>query len=148
MSREEKPTRGQRQRVGYFTRLIVPRRVRRGVHPVRSAKRVVRKVVVPKSVRRAMYAAKQIANPISAVKYHAIERPIATALRGASRSRKESAPPVFLHEGCSVRHRSAEAASKCRTGRSARSRSSITASLVAAPVSAPTQTRTAVAGWY
>jgi hypothetical protein len=52
--------------MGFLSRLFIPRKVRRVLHPVRSAKRAVRKAVVPKSVRRATYAAKQIANPVSA----------------------------------------------------------------------------------
>jgi hypothetical protein len=49
--------------MGFLSRLFVPRKVRRALHPIRSAKRAVRKAVVPKSVRRVTYAASQIANP-------------------------------------------------------------------------------------
>jgi hypothetical protein len=90
--------------MGFLSRLFIPRGVRRALHPVRSAKRAVRKAVVPKSVRRVTYAASQIANPVSALKYHAIERPLTTALPA----------PVYRHGKCAVKHRSLEAARRCR----------------------------------
>jgi hypothetical protein len=100
--------------MGFLSRLFVPRKVRRALHPVRSAKRVVRKAVVPKTVRRATYAASQLANPVSAVKYHGIERPLASALRGGS-SKQSTAPGlVYRHGNCAVKHRSPEAANRCR----------------------------------
>ena len=76
--------------MGFLSRLFVPRKVRRALHPVRSAKRVVRKAVVPKAVRRATYAASQLANPVSAVKYHGIERPLPPRFAAGQRS------PPFL----------------------------------------------------
>ena len=98
--------------MGFLSRLFVPRKVRRALHPVRSAKRAVRKAVVPKSVRRATYTASQLANPLSAVKYHGIERPLTTALRGSSA--KRSTGTVYRHGNCAVKHRTAEAAKRCR----------------------------------
>jgi hypothetical protein len=100
--------------MGFLSRLFIPRKVRRALHPVRSAKRVVRKAVVPKSVRRATYAASQIANPVSALKYHAIERPLTTALRSGAKKRSATPAPVYRHGNCPVKHRSAEAATRCR----------------------------------
>jgi hypothetical protein len=100
--------------MGFLSRLFIPRKVRRALHPIRSAKRTVRKAVVPKSVRRATHAASQIANPISAVKYHAIEQPLTTALRSGSRKRLAAPAPVYQHGRCSVKHRSPEAAKRCR----------------------------------
>ena len=100
--------------MGFLSRLFIPRKVRRALHPIRSAKRAVRKAVVPKSVRRATYAASQIANPVSALKYHAIERPLTTALRSGSMKRSATPAPPYRHGNCPVKHRSAEAATRCR----------------------------------
>jgi hypothetical protein len=100
--------------MGFLSRLFIPRKVRRALHPIRSAKRAVRKAVVPKSVRRVTYAASQIANPISAVKYHAIERPLTTALRSGSKKRSAAPAPVYRHGKCPVKHRGPEAAKRCR----------------------------------
>lgn len=101
--------------MGFLSRTLVPRSVRRAVHPVRSAKRVVRKAVVPKSIRKLTYTANQLANPLSSISYHAVERPITTALRSGSKPRKSTAP-VYRHNGCSVKHRTPEAAARCRNG--------------------------------
>ena len=98
--------------MGFLSRALIPRKVRRAAHPVRAAKRAVRKAVVPKSVRKVTYAAKQAANPMSAVKYHGIERPLMTALR--SGSKKSASAPVYRHGACPVKHRSYEAAMRCR----------------------------------
>lgn len=100
--------------MGFLSRLFIPRGVRRAMHPVRSAKRVVRKAVVPKSMRRASYAASQIANPLGALKYHAVERPLTTALRSGSTNRSTAPAPVYRHGKCAVKHRSPEAARRCR----------------------------------
>jgi len=100
--------------VGFLSRLFIPRTLRRALHPVSSAKRAVRKAVVPKSVRRVTYTASQLANPVSAMKYHAIERPITTALRGGSKRRSATPAPVYSHGKCPVQHRSPDAAKRCR----------------------------------
>jgi hypothetical protein len=100
--------------MGFLSRLFIPRRVRRALHPIRSAKRVVRKAVVPKSVRIVTYAASQIANPVSALKYHAVERPLTTAFRGRSKERSATPAPVYRHGKCAVKHRSLDAAKRCR----------------------------------
>jgi hypothetical protein len=73
--------------MGFLSRLFIPRKVRRVLHPVRSAKRATRKALVPKAVRRATYTATQFTNPLSAMTYHAIERPLTTALRSDSKKR-------------------------------------------------------------
>jgi len=100
--------------MGFLSRLFVPRTVRRALHPVRTAKGAVRKAVVPKSVRRATYAASQLANPVSAVKYHGIERPVATALRSGSKKQPAASGLVYRHGNCAVKHRTPEAAQRCR----------------------------------
>ena len=99
--------------MGFLSRTFVPRSVRRAVHPVRTAKSAVRKAVVPKSVRKITYSVNQVAHPISAVKYHAIERPLTTAIRGNSRKTSSQAP-VYRHGTCPVNHRSPDTAARCR----------------------------------
>ena len=96
--------------MGFLTRLLIPRKVRRATHPVRAVKRGVKKAVVPKSVRKAMWTAHQVANPVDTVA-HAVERSLTT-------KRKPQAPQatVYTHEGCSVRHRSVAARDACRNG--------------------------------
>jgi hypothetical protein len=44
------------------------------------------------------------------VKYHAIERPLTTALRSGSKKRSAAPAPVYRHGKCPVKHRSPEAA--------------------------------------
>ncbi len=100
--------------MGFLSRLFLPRKLRRVLHPVRSAKRSVRKAVVPKAVRRATYAASQLANPLGAVKYHAVERPLTTALRSGLRNPPVPSGSVFRHGNCTVKHPNREAASRCR----------------------------------
>jgi hypothetical protein len=51
-----------------------------------------RKVPPARLLSTSAEAATQLANPLSAVKYHAIERPIATALRTPA--------PVYSHGKC------------------------------------------------
>ena len=99
--------------MGFLSRALVPRKVRRAAHPVRAAKRAVRNAIVPKTVRQVTYTVKQVANPISALKYHAVERPLMTALRSGS-GRKLSPSPVYRHGACPVKHRTPEAAARCR----------------------------------
>lgn len=93
--------------MGFLTRLLVPRSVRRAVHPVRS----VRRAVTPRSVKRVQRSL----HPISNARY-SVERSISTQIRSAARGgRKRSATAaVYRHGSCPVRHRSAEAAARCR----------------------------------
>lgn len=95
------PSRRLGGKVGFFSRLFVPRSVRRAMHPGRAVKRA----MTPKAVRRASRAL----HPIDNAKY-SIERSAATAIR-SGRKRKAA---VFRHGNCPVHHRSAEAAAKCR----------------------------------
>jgi len=87
-------------RVG-FSRLFVPRSVRRAMHPGRAVKRM----VTPKAVKRARRALHPIDNAV-----YSMERSAATAIRSGGKRKA----PVFRHGNCPVRHRSAEAAAKCR----------------------------------
>jgi hypothetical protein len=88
--------------MGFLTRLLVPRSVRRAVHPGRAVKRAVTPKVV-KRARRAMH-------PLDNAKY-SIERSIATSLRSG---RRKGRSPVYRHGNCPVNHRSPEAAERCR----------------------------------
>jgi hypothetical protein len=81
-------------------RMLIPRSVRRATHPVRTVKRAVTPKPI-KQVRRAL-------NPVSNAKY-SFER----SLNTKSRKRK----PTYTHAGCAVKHRTADAAAKCTTGR-------------------------------
>ncbi len=93
--------------MGFLARLLLPRKVRRARHPGRTAKRAVTPKLV-KKVRRALH-------PIDNAKYSA-ERSIATSLRSGKEKRKAPINPVYMHGNCSVRHRTAEAAARCRNG--------------------------------
>jgi hypothetical protein len=88
-------------RVGFFSRLLVPRTVRRAMHPSRAVKRA----VTPKAVKRARRALHPMDNAV-----YSMERSAATAIRSGGKRKT----PVFRHGNCPVHHRSAEAAAKCR----------------------------------
>lgn len=92
-----------------MSRLLVPRGVRRAVHPVRAVKRA----ATPKVVKKATRAMHPIDNAV-----YGVERSVATSLRsGRKRSVKaqgKGRAPVYRHGGCPVGHRTAEAAAKCR----------------------------------
>jgi hypothetical protein len=85
--------------MGFLSRLLIPRTVRRAAHPVRTAKRT----VTPKSIKRARRAL----HPVSNAGY-AITRSLNTKRRRRGRQ------PVYRHGTYSVRHRSAETAAKCK----------------------------------
>jgi hypothetical protein len=89
--------------MGFWSRLLVPRGVRRAMHPGRAVKRAVTPKVV-KRARRAMH-------PIDNLQY-SVERSIATSLR--SGRRKKGRSRVYRHGSCPVNHRTAEAAARCR----------------------------------
>ena len=87
--------------VGFFSRLLIPRSVRRAVHPGRAVKRA----VTPKAVKRASRALHPVDNAV-----YSTQRSVATAIRSGGKRKA----PVFRHGNCPVHHRSAEAAAKCR----------------------------------
>lgn len=85
--------------MGFFTRMFVPRSVRRAVHPGRAVKRAVTPKPI-KQMRRAMH-------------------PIDNAVYGMQRSLNTKRPSrvrsaVYRHGTCTVNHRTPEAAAKCR----------------------------------
>jgi len=90
--------------MGFFSRLLVPRSVRRVMHPGRAVKRA----VTPQAVKKASRALHPVDNAI-----YSMQRSAATAIGSGGKSGKSGAP-VFRHGNCPVRHRSTEAAAKCK----------------------------------
>jgi hypothetical protein len=90
--------------MGFFSRLFLPRSVRRAARPVRTAKRA----VTPKPVTKLQRAM----NPVSNVKYSA-ERSLGTSLRSGSKP-KAKVHKVYRHGNCPINHRSQQAAERCR----------------------------------
>jgi hypothetical protein len=95
--------------VGFLSRLLVPRSVRRAVHPVRAVKRT----ATPKVVKQATRAMHPIDNAV-----YGVERSVATSLRSGrqrnAKARRNRRAPVYRHGSCPVAHRTPEAAAKCR----------------------------------
>jgi hypothetical protein len=87
--------------MGFFSRLLVPRSVRRAMHPGRAVKRA----VTPKVVKKASRAIHPIDNAV-----YSAQRSVATSIR-SGRKRKAR---VYRHGKCPINHRSPEAAAKCR----------------------------------
>jgi hypothetical protein len=86
--------------VGFFSRLLVPRSVRRAIHPVRTAKRA----VTPKAVKRAQRAMHPIDNAV-----YGLERSLTTKRRASS-----GGSASYRHGACPVKHKTPAAAAKCR----------------------------------
>lgn len=91
--------------MGFLSRLLVPRSVRRAMHPVRTVKRA----ATPKAMKKARRAL----HPVDNIVYGA-ERQVITSLRSGRKRRRNVRAPVYRHGGCPVAHRSPEAAAKCR----------------------------------
>lgn len=87
--------------MGFLSRLLVPRGVRRAMHPVRAVKR--------KATPRVVKRARRALHPIDNAKY-SVERSIATSLRSGRKRRS----PIYRHGTCPVKHRTPEAAQRCR----------------------------------
>jgi len=90
--------------MGFLSRRLIPREVRRAAHPMRAIKRELTPRAV-KSVRRA-------AHPIDNALY-GIERKIFTKKQSRSNA---SGKLTYSHSGCDVAHRTQEAAQNCRRG--------------------------------
>jgi hypothetical protein len=90
--------------MGFLSRLLVPRSVRRAAHPVRT----VRRAATPKVVKTAQRAL----HPVGNIVYGA-ERQVITSLRSGRKRRRKGRAPVYRHDSCPVAHRSPEAAAKC-----------------------------------
>jgi hypothetical protein len=87
--------------MGFLSRMLVPRGVRRAAHPVRGVKRA----VTPKVVKRARRALSPVDNAV-----YSLERKLNTKPRRRTRA------PKYTHANCSVKHRTYEAAEKCAKG--------------------------------
>lgn len=85
--------------MGILSRLLVPRGVRRAMHPVRTVKRA----ATPKSIKRAQRALHPIENAV-----YSLERSLTT------KPRRKAPAPVYRHGNCRVKHRSYGAAARCR----------------------------------
>lgn len=83
--------------MGLFSRLFVPRGVRRAMHPVRTTKRA----VTPKSIKQLQRAA----SPLDNARY-SVERSLNTKTRPTAQA--------WQHGNCPVKHRTPEAAARCR----------------------------------
>lgn len=98
-----------RSEMGFLSRLLVPRGVRRAVHPVRTVKRA----ATPRVVKRATRAMHPLDNAV-----YSVERPAVTSLRSGRKRRAKARSPgraqVYRHGSCPVAHRTPEAAAKCR----------------------------------
>jgi hypothetical protein len=87
--------------MGFFSRLLVPRGVRRAMHPGRAVKRA----VTPKVVKKARRAMHPVDNAV-----YSVQRSVATSIR----SGPKPGARVYRHGNCPVKHRSPGAAAKCR----------------------------------
>jgi hypothetical protein len=85
--------------MGFLSRLFIPRGVRRAMHPVRTVKRA----ATPKSIKRARRALHPIDNAV-----YSFERSLNT------KRRKPATRLVYRHGNCPVKHRTPEAAARCR----------------------------------
>ena len=87
--------------MGFFSRLLVPRGVRRALHPGRAVKRA----VTPKAVKKAKRAMHPVDNAV-----YSVQRSVATSIRSGRKPKAR----VYRHGRCPVKHRSPEAAARCR----------------------------------
>jgi hypothetical protein len=86
--------------MGFFSRLPVPRGMRRAMHPGQAAT----PAVAPGAVEVAHHA------PRAADNGHSVRHPVATTAQAEANGKAG----VWRHGDCPVNHRSAEAAAKCR----------------------------------
>ena len=89
--------------MGFFSRLLIPRGLRRALHPGRTVKRV----MTPKVVKKGRRALHPVDNAV-----YTVERTITTTLRSGGKRRTST--KVWRHGTCPVKHRSAQAAARCR----------------------------------
>lgn len=98
--------------MGFITRAIVPRSVRRAAHPVRA----VRRAVTPNVVKSVSRSVSVIRNPVSAGAY-SMEKSVRKIFRKAgSTGSGGSDGSVYNHGDCSVNHRTYDAAVICGGG--------------------------------
>ena len=87
--------------MGFLSRMFIPRGVRRAVHPGRAVKRA----ITPKPVKQLRRAVHPVDNAV-----YGFERSLNT------KHRRRSSAPVYRHGSCPVKHRTPEAAARCRKG--------------------------------
>ena len=87
--------------MGFFSRLFIPRSVRRAVHPGRAVKRA----ITPKPIKKARRAMHPIDNAV-----YSAQRSVATSIRSGRKGKAR----VYRHGNCPINHRSPEAAARCR----------------------------------
>ena len=87
--------------MGFFSRMFIPRGVRRAMHPARTVKRA----ITPKSIKRVQRAIHPIDNAV-----YSLERSLNT------KPRHRLTSPVYRHGACPVKHRTPEAAARCTKG--------------------------------
>ena len=86
--------------MGFFSRLPIPRGMRRAAHPEPAAT----PAATPKTVEAADHA------PPAAANGHSVQHSAAATIQAEANGNAG----VFRHGDCPVNHRSAEAAAKCR----------------------------------
>ncbi len=86
--------------MGFLSRMLIPRRVRRAAHPVRT----VRRKVTPKVVKNARRAMSPVDNAV-----YGVTRSLNTKPR-----RRSTPAPGYRHGACPVKHRTPAAAANCR----------------------------------
>lgn len=93
--------------MGFLSRLLLPRSVRRAAHPVRTVKRA----ATPKIVKKTTRAMHPLGNAV-----YGVERSVATSLRSGRerKGRRKGCARVYRHGNCPVAHRTPEAAARCR----------------------------------
>lgn len=101
--------------MGFVTRRLVPRRIRRAIHPVRTAKRAAYRATVPRSVRRTVSTARKVAHPVRTAGYAAEKAIFGPHNRRSSRTGTSAAYGI-----CGVRHGSPRTAANCRKCRQIR----------------------------
>jgi len=84
--------------MGFLSRLFVPRGVRRALHPART----LRRAATPKLVKKA----RRSLHPVSNASY-SFQRSLTT-------KKRRGQTHTYSHGSCPVKHRTPEAASRCR----------------------------------
>jgi hypothetical protein len=87
--------------MGFFSRLLIPRSVRRAMHPGRA----VRRAVTPKTIKKA----RRVLHPVDNAVY-SMQRSVTTTIRSGRRRKAR----VWHHGTCPINHRSGQAAARCR----------------------------------
>jgi hypothetical protein len=94
--------------MGFLSRRLVPRRVRRAAHPLRAARRA----ATPKALKKAAWAT----HPVDSAVY-SMERTAATSLRTSTKPRASTRSTgrarIYRRGNCPVAHRSPQAAATC-----------------------------------